>query len=204
MALLSMKARVVAQYLVPLITAYSVLIAWLSDGRMPTLDAAVQRALPAAGLFILCQLLQDVVPKSAKEVLVFWRLTDRLPGHRAFSSVARSDTRISLASLAAVTGEADLDGPAQNALWYQKYKTVSSEASVAHESFRYLAWRDVTTTLALLAPVSAAFGAVQWLSWGDVMIAAAACLLAGLLTALAARNAAHSLVRNVLAQTSGG
>ncbi len=202
MAIVSMKARVVAQYLVPLITAYAVLIVWLSDGQLPTVDAALKRAMPAAGLFIVCQLLQDVFPKSVKEVLVFWRITDRLPGHRAFSVIARSDTRIPLIGISAA-GEAELDGPSQNARWYQKYKTVSSEESVAHESFRYLAWRDVTTTLWLLAVGSIAFAFVGWLGWLEVLVATSTCIIAALATALAARNAANSLVRNVLAQTSG-
>jgi hypothetical protein len=204
MALISMKGRVAAQFLVPLITAYMALIVWLSHDEMPTLQAASQRALPAAGLFILCQLLQDLIPKSIKEVLVFWRLTDRLPGHRAYSHLARTDTRIPVVSVNAEGGEAELDGPGQNALWYGKYKTVSSDPSVAHESFRYLAWRDVTTTLVLLCIVSLSFAPLGWLGWRHVIIAAAGCLGTSLVTALAARNAANSLVRNVLAQTTGG
>ncbi|MEK7454056.1 MAG: hypothetical protein AABZ76_03970 [Pseudomonadota bacterium] len=200
MALFSMKARVVAQYLVPLITAYAVLIVWLSDGHIPTVEAVLKRAMPAASLFIGCQLLQDLIPKGLKEVLVFWRATDRLPGHRAFSVVAKSDTRIPLAGILG-TGAAELDGPSQNALWYQKYKTVSSEQSVVHESFRYLAWRDVTTALWLLAVGSIAFALIGWLFWADVLVVVSACIVAALLTALAARNAANSLVRNVLAQT---
>lgn len=203
MALISMKGRVAAQFLVPLITAYMALIVWLSQGELPTLQTALERALPAAGLFILCQLLQDLVPKSVKEVLVFGRLTDRLPGHRAFSKVAITDTRIPITRFNTESGEAELDGPGQNALWYGMYKKVSSDPSVAHESFRYLAWRDETTTLMLLGIVSMSFALFGWLSWRHVMIATAACLASSLVTALAARNAANALVRNVLAQTTG-
>jgi uncharacterized membrane protein (Fun14 family) len=84
------------------------------------------------------------------------------------------------------------------------YRKVSTEAPIEHENLRYLAWRDATSTLSLLVvatPVLKPLGILTWQQAGYISVG---CLVLALLTATAARNAAHSLVRNVVAIAASG
>lgn len=199
---MSLKARAALQYMLPVALAYAALVTALAAGEALGWPTFTQKTAPAALLCLICQAVQDVVPTRWKEVLVYWRLHDRLPGHRAFTEHAVGDARIPDAALARLIAGADMAPREQNALWYRHYLAGRAEPQVAHENFRYLAWRDTTMLLLLLAFGSAVFGATAILSWRQTLYVGGSCALAALFGALAARNTGQALVRNVVARAA--
>jgi hypothetical protein len=95
-------------------------------------------------------LLIDVVPSDIKAVLVFWRLHDVLPGHRAFTHYAAHDSRVDLAALQDKLGELPTDSTKQNAVWFKLYKQVQDNAEILESHKSYLLWRDATAFSAVL------------------------------------------------------
>ena len=195
---MTLKAKTALTYILPLLIAYGGLIACLSiDGRSAWFGI-VLRALPASVLPMICSLLQDLVPKPIKELLVFFRLRHRLPGHRAYTRVCTADPRISSQFLAGMRKETRSQPERQNVKWYDQYCAVSTEPSVMHENFRYLAWRDLTSVLVILGLTSPLLTTMGILPLSRVAWVTAGCLVGALLTGTAARHAATSLVRNVV------
>ena len=183
----------------PLLVLYVGSVTLLAGGPISDWSGTVRRALPAGGLLLLAHLVQDLIPRDFKEMVVFFRREHRLPGHRAFTEVCRDDPRIPSSYLDKVQSEKRMGPADQNAAWYQQYTTVSSTPSVAHSNFRYIAWRDATVTLLLLALVTPTLGAFETLSWTEVLMVSGSCIGLAILTGVAARNTAVSLVRNVVA-----
>lgn len=83
-------------------------------------------------------LLSSLLPSEAKAILVFWRLRDTLPGHRAFSLHAARDPRIDIRSLRRNIGDFPDTPRGQNVLWYKLYKTVENETPIALAHRYYL------------------------------------------------------------------
>jgi hypothetical protein len=164
------------------------------------LSAAAKLRLSAAGVApVIVLLLTSLIPAPAKDVLVFWRLRDTLPGHRAFSVHAKRDPRIDLDALRNNVGEFP-DAPRdQNARWYQLYKEVESDAPVVLAHRHYLLFRDLAPLSLFLAIATP----LVLLSLGAEQSAALFALLIFLLqyaaTAVAARNSGVRFVTTVLA-----
>src|SRR5690606_15254291 len=59
---------------------------WLASARLAGASLAP----------VIVLLLTSILPTELKEALVFWRVRDVLPGHRAFSVYAQKDPRIDL------------------------------------------------------------------------------------------------------------
>lgn len=163
------------------------------------LKSAAGRVAVATFLPVLVLLLSSQLSSSAKDVLVFWRVKDVLPGHRAFSVHAEADPRVDLASLRKNVGAFPLEAREQNSSWYRLYKRVESEISVAEAQRNFLLFRDAAAISALLMLGLGNFRLVdrQEISWVGVAL----LLMAGqyLLCAVAARHHANRFVRNVLA-----
>lgn len=196
---MTLKTKAAVSYLTPILLAYIGAVIFLATGKTPSISEMISAAFPATGLLIVSHLFQDVLGKPIKEALVFYRLHSRLPGHRAFTQVCTTDTRIPSAYLQSRIEAVGVEAEPQQAEWYRLYLTVSEKASVQHASFRYLAWRDATATLtflALLTPLMVIFGV---LTWHQAAMLTVGCLAISLIMAAAARNSAYSLVRNVIA-----
>ena len=195
---MTLKSKAALTYILPLLAAYGALIALSSiDGRSAWLDIAM-RTLPASALAVLASLFQDIVPKPVKEFFVFYRLRNRLPGHRAYTKICVGDPRIDANFLARMRKGSRSDPERQNVEWYGQYRAVSTEPSVMHENFRYLAWRDLTATLIVLGLLSTLLVPAGTLPITRTALVAACCIAAAILTGTAARHAASSLVRNVV------
>ncbi|MGB5082839.1 MAG: hypothetical protein WBO23_19090 [Burkholderiales bacterium] len=91
------------------------------------------------------------LPAAFKHVLVFWRLRDVLPGHRAFTEFARNDPRVDLARLREKYGAFPTNGADQNRLWYRLLQKQEGHPAVAGAHARFLALRDMAASTALLA-----------------------------------------------------
>lgn len=169
----------------------------IDDGLLSARSALKVLGAGAVSIFVL--LLTSLLPSGAKAVLVFWRLRDALPGHRAFSVHAGADPRVNVEALRKNVGMFPEQSKEQNALWYKLYKRVESDPAVAHANKYYLLFRD----LAALSLMLGIIATVVLLAIGATVELA---LAAGTLftaqyaaTAIAARNEGVALVRNVLA-----
>jgi hypothetical protein len=147
----------------------------------------------------------DVAPGThMKDVLVFWRRRDPLPGSRAFEkSSLKRDTRIDQAALRkAVGGKFPRAAADQNALWYKLFKSLDDDHVVQAMYFDFLLFRD----LAWLSIVLALFVLLNLfldpplprLLWFEV----GAFSLLYLLFGRAAAERGHRLVNQVLATVS--
>jgi hypothetical protein len=109
-------------------------------------------AAPGTVACVLALALNAFIPAWLKHVLVFWRVKDVLPGHRAFSELLSTDSRIDVARLKEKCGGAFPAGAAeQNTLWYRLLNKHEQHPAVADAHRRFLALRDMATSAPLLA-----------------------------------------------------
>ena len=170
----------------------------LFDHATP-LAAAAFRLCAAAIAPVVVLMLTSLLPSNIKAVLVFWRVCDPLPGHRAFSLHAPGDSRIDLQALRNNIGEFPNAPREQNTLWYRLYKKVETEVTVTLAHRHYLLFRDLAALSLLLvvfAPLLLFFAGAS-----NVVISFSLCFFAiqYFAAALAARNHGIGLVTNVLA-----
>lgn len=198
----SLKKGIATKYLLPIVAVYAATAAWLGLDRVTAVTSVLQHLGVAAVGGLILLVLQEVVPRSVKEVLVFFRLKERLPGCRAFSVIAVRDPRIDPLELGVLLPSAPMSGVEQNALWYRWLKSVESDPAIADNHHRFLALRDAAVLLCVLGIASPflAFLGPQHLGW---FVLGGAFLAAYLVTALAARNSAIRLVANVIARKVG-
>lgn len=192
-----LKAKIITIFLVPAVTLYAI-VAGLCYRGLGSAFLDLEALKTAAIMATLCALAQDILPRSFKEFLVFLRVRDRLPGCRAFSQA--SNDRFDLSRITNLRSLRELSGAEQQRTFYKVYKKHSSDAAVSGKSFRYLAWRDTAAIYFLLSlltvPVASLLpGAFR--SQPAYQLAAFAAF-GYLLTAIAARLAAHGFVSQVL------
>lgn len=165
-----------------------------------TLSKMIVARLSAMGFLpMLVLFASSLAPSSAKDVLVFWRFKDVLPGHRAFSVHAPSDPRIDLAKLKKNVGSFPEIPREQNAKWYGLYKQCASEVTVEDSHQNFLRYRD----LAVLSLILTFFAPVVMFalrsSVGEAVAAAGIIGTQYLFAMIAARHHAYRFVTNVLA-----
>jgi len=195
------KTKIVSLFLLPAVAAYSLAAGFVyGEVGKPLFDVEALKA--TAILSFACALIQDLLPRPFKEALVFWRLRNRLPGHRAFVK-AKSD-RYDLERVTNYQVLASLSGDHQQRLFYQIYKKHREEPTVAHCNFRYCAWRDTASLFFCIAaatiPLAYAISEASDRSfeWRPAITLTGGAALAYLLTAVAARQVANTLVGQVL------
>lgn len=162
-------------------------------------SAFVRGLLFAAAGPLVAVFLNDLLPSNAKASIVFWRIKDALPGHRAFSEHAEADPRIDIAALKKKVGEFPQNPRDQNSCWYKLFQKHQSNVIVSDSHKRFLLFRDSSSlTLLILA--------IAWIA--SVLAGAPAGLQATVVGGLAvqflwlaisARNTGIRLVQNVLA-----
>lgn len=165
------------------------------------LDLAQRAAAPGVLACVLALALNAFIPAALKHVLVFWRVKDSLPGHRAFSKFARSDPRIDITRLKQACGGAfPSKGAEQNKLWYRLLLKHEEHPAVAGAHGRFLALRDMATSALLLAVFFSVAAAVLKV---DVMFYPVLLTVVGieyLILRVGAVNEAERLVCTVLAR----
>jgi fatty-acid desaturase len=161
-------------------------------------DFAWVRVLVAGIAPVVVLLLTSLLSADGKAVIVFWRVKETLPGHRAFSVYAPRDSRINVDALRKNVGTFPDDPREQNTLWFKLYKKVESEVTVAQAHRHYLLFRDLAAMSLLLAPLatlalylSGSASTATWIAFAILCTQYAA-------TALAARNDGIRFVTNVL------
>jgi hypothetical protein len=132
----SLKKGIATKYLLPIVTVYAASAAWLGLDRVTAVTSVLQHLGVAAVGGLILLVLQEVVPRSTKEILVFFRFKDRLPGCRAFSVIAARDPRIDPVELGVLLPSATMNGVEQNALWYRWLKSMESDPAIADNHHR--------------------------------------------------------------------
>lgn len=201
---ISQKAKVVIQYLVPVSIGYFVLAAYVARGGILSISDIAPLANSAALLSVTAALVQDLLPKPLKEFAVFWRLDDRLPGHRSFSDQIESTHRFDVSRILNWSDLKNLGPKKQQNIFYRTYKKHCDTAPVYHYSLRYIAWRDTGAMLLLLAIATIALSALDIIQIGDIaaLKISSACLCCWALTVFAARQASKELVIQVFISES--
>jgi hypothetical protein len=156
------------------------------------------RGLVVSAAPVAILLLSSLLSADAKAVLIFWRTSFVLPGHRAFTEHAPGDARIDLGNLKKNVGALPDDPKEQNALWFKLYKKVENDVAVLQAHKAYLLFRDLASMSALLAPTLLA---IVWIVEGSPERGFLAFVLFGvqyIACMIAARNSANRMVTNVL------
>ena len=152
---------------------------------------------------IVYLLIVRLLPTSVKELLVFWRWRERLPGYRAFSRISKRDSRIDVTRLREKHGSFPRRGDKQNALWYKIYLAHEASPGVRDANQHYLLYRDLNAVNILigllLVPLMILLGS---LSLKAGLLIFALILGVSLFLSISARVSANRLVENVLAVES--
>lgn len=156
------------------------------------------RALFAGAAPVIVLLIASLFSSDIKATLVFWRIKETLPGHRAFSVHALCDPRIDLEALRKHVGAFPQAAREQNALWFKLYKKVESEITVAEAHRHYLLFRDLASMSILLIPIAAVALHFTGASGIAALSAAVFLFVQYAATAIAARHSGIGFVTNVL------
>lgn len=142
-----------------------------------------------------------LLPPGLKAALVFWRIRDVLPGHRAFSIHAHKDARINVEALRQRVVPWPSTPAEENQTWYSLYKAYSEAPAVQDAHRSYLLSRELAACsvvfLFLGGAVLAVSGTLQWAGIFSLIMLAQLTVLA-----LAGRNNGLRFVRNVLSEAS--
>lgn len=93
---------------------------------------------------IFLVIIQGLIPPKIKEIIIFWKIKNRLPGCQAFSKYLYEDNRIDKKKLMEKYGKFPKKEEKQNKLWYLIYKDVSSDAGIVKAHKDYLLTRELT------------------------------------------------------------
>jgi hypothetical protein len=149
---------------------------------------------------VVVLLITLVLPQPLKAALVYWRIKNVLPGHRAFSKYALSDNRIDMAALQANVGRTLPTNPQQQyELWDRLYRRVRKEDAAAEPNRRYLLYRDMATISVLMASAGLLFAEMIGIGKNRQAVMAVFFLAQYATTAVLARKAGVRCVKNVLA-----
>lgn len=146
--------------------------------------------------------LNEFISSPLKASLVFWRLREVLPGHRAFSKIVHTDPRIDVSALQQKLGAFPTDARGQNQLWYRLYRKHEDDIRVQDTHQSFLLYRDcasLTCLMGLVVIVLTFFlNVADWQRW----ILSLGIVLQYLSCVLAARNTGVRFVQSVLVAES--
>jgi|MTBAKMStandDraft_1061839.scaffolds.fasta_scaffold03155_2 hypothetical protein len=174
----------------------------LSGARMMTAWQATldERSIVFGLLPIVTLILNGIIPTHVKEILVFWRLKNPLPGCRAFSQLAPKDPKVDPAELRRRYGEFPQAPEEQNRLWYQIYKNHRDNPAIMQGLRAYLMSRDLAGISFCLLFLGVVFVVITTPSRQVAALYLGTLVIQYLLLALTARFAGDRLVCNSLAQ----
>ena len=152
---------------------------------------------------ILIIVLEGLFKNSVKEFLVFWRIKHRLPGHRAFTKVGLTDSRIDMERVKKLFPDGLPNDPEkQNKEWFRLYREYQDELQVFYSHKAFLLTRDLAALTVIFIPLSISghflLGSNPWMLFYHMLILV--ILFVGI--SLSARNYGNRFVANVLAEAS--
>lgn len=152
---------------------------------------------------ILIIVLEGLFKNSVKEFMVFWRLKNILPGHRAFSKIGPNDSRINMERVKTLFPDGlPVDPKKQNSEWFQLYREYQDELQVFYSHKTFLLTRDLASLTVVFIPLSI-FGHFLLGSTPHMIVyhlSILVILFVGI--SLAARHYGERFVANVLVEAS--
>lgn len=195
----SWKSQIVVQTLAPYALGFSFFCLYLAG--VPVIDILEnwERLLAIGLLATALAMIQDLVPKALKESLVFWRMSNRLPGHRAFCKGRTFSSVIDREEVVDIGLREALSERTQDRLFYRLYDKYRDKSNVKHYSFRYLQWRELASLAIVCGPIGSYFVYASSEGWGlrwvpAMIISIIVCFL----SIFAARSSSASLIDYVL------
>lgn len=149
-------------------------------------------------LGVAALVLNNVVDPVTKARFVYWNWRSPYPSSKAFSDLGPRDPRVNMTALETRHAPLPKDAFAQNILWYSLLQAHADEPSISRSHKESLFLRDYAVLGFIFLPLGLLVGFFR--SWDDMSMTYAGLLLVQLgLTLVAARQAGHRLVCNVLA-----
>ncbi|WP_172808194.1 hypothetical protein [Croceicoccus mobilis] len=144
-------------------------------------------------------LLLDLIPKSFKEILIFWRIRFRLPSHRAFANGRKFSEILDRNEVVDIAMRSSLGPKYQNRTFYRIYDKFRDVGSVRHYSTRYLQWRELASLSIFLIIIGYIYVGSEggWAST-QAALSLAIGIAITLCSILAARNSSEMLIDYVL------
>ena len=158
--------------------------------------------LPAAFLVVAVGVINAFFSATAKARLIFLRWEHPLPGSRAFSELAKTDTRIDLDKLRATVGVFPKAPARQNSVWYSLYKSIENDPAVSQVHKSYLLTRDYAVFAALFIPILGGLSFVQFPTSTMALSYTGFLIVQFVLVVRAARTHGYRFVTTVLARKS--
>ena len=152
---------------------------------------------------ILIIVMKGIFKNSVKEFFVFWSFKNRLPGHRAFSHIGPSDTRIDMERGRQMFPDGlPSDPKIQNSEWFRLYRQYQDELQVFYSHKAFLLTRDLTSLTILFIPLSISghflLGSKPLMLVYHLLI----LVMLSIVISLSAKHYAERFVANVLAEVS--
>lgn len=150
-------------------------------------------------LILLIIVLSGMISNKVKEMVVFWKIKDRLPGCRAFSQYSKEDSRIDLKVLKSKFGKIPTSPSEQNRYWYKIFKTLNDKSNDSTHKDSLLCRELAVMTIEMFVftiPIFLFYGAVIGFSYFVFIV------LEYFMVRYCAKNSAERLVVNTLALAS--
>lgn len=196
----ALKKGIAAKFLLPMVGTYVGAAAALSLAAPVELAARLGPFVGAAGVMgLLALVAEEAVPRSFKEIVVFWRRTRRLPGYRAFSKIAPTDGRVDPDILKSLLPATALTPEQENQIWYKWLKETESDPGISQNHRNFLILRDAVVLAGVLTAFSPLLLILDVDEWPRVGALTFAVGILYLVLMVSARNSAWRLVGNVIA-----
>ncbi len=143
-----------------------------------------------------------IISQKWKEIIVFWKKENRLPGCCAFSKYAKEDHRVNCDLLKDKYGKFPRKASEQNALWYGIYRNIKDKGiAKTHKDFLLARELTITTVLFILIsiPTLCFLTNICIDNWKNLIYYFLFLIIEYLLIRYTAKNHAERLVTNVLA-----
>lgn len=152
-------------------------------------------------LAIIGLLILNIIPSNVKEILIFWKINNRLPSYRWQSKVASKDSRINLKILNKKYGK-NLSSQKQHDIWYKSYQKYKGDEVVLESQKDYLFSRDLCITTILIMPIILAIYILSIICWNIeidfIVVNMTILIILYIIFNIVSRNSANRFICNVL------
>ena len=173
----------------------------LQSDKEPLTDLLYSKGIWVLISPLILFVLNGLISANQKVALVFWRVKYGLPGCRAFSYYAGTDSRINLNRISEIHGGLPTLPNDQNNKWYAIYKSFKDDLIIDKSHQAFLLARDLCASsflFLLLLPVPVIIFSENSLKYVYLIL----LLLQYLTLVVIARNYGARFVCNVLSQES--
>lgn len=103
-------------------------------------------------LSIIGLLILNIIPSNVKEILIFWKVNNRLPSYRWQNKVVSKDSRMNIKILNKKYGK-NISSQKQHDIWYKAYQKYKADEVILESQKDYLFSRDLCITTILIMPI---------------------------------------------------